>query len=600
MDNQQFDALDQFDAITPEELEKMLRDNANSADEPDGETILLEELSATIPDAITEQGSEAVAEYHKNRTDRYTRGTETALENAKGNVTALKYIQKSLPKSRVRTSLTNLIEVAAPVFDNFTIATEETEIIKQFVGTVNTNRNLAPLISGFVAIKKLSDKTDQVNPQKLEELSTVMNTHRELYRMTGLFTSMQVVDSDTFSAPYLTEQPDWSNAITKAVDGVIGSISEVSRLKTADRIIEKLIDGLKQAMTTDKDGKTVFLDNPDLITISERSISPVMISPVDTVTTKLLSRKTNIGLEAKPQFVEILPKAKNRTAVSAKVMFTCSDAKGLKTSAKISQYDSLVYDAVCTLYETGNDDHTLTTEMILETMSGKKLSGGISPAQAEQIDNVMCKLSAIRGKIDFSDVAQRKKLKDEKGNDVVELKYGSALLEFDDYTLKTTGDKGTRTSTKYRIKEEPLLLKNAHVLNQIATIPRDWYNIREIDEYGQIIDVSIPDTKDRASVKQYIIKNVKMIQNKVKNDRKRKEPKGLTGGKLKYDTIFSECDFDVPSGGRTKSMSSKKRIRMKEYIKAVFDYLKALGVIESWSEYSTTGRKKDGISYQIK
>lgn len=217
-----------------------------------------------------------------------------------------------------------------------------------------------------------------------------------------------------------------------------------------------------------------------------------------------------------------------------------------------TQYDRAVFNAICSIYEAGNNAFTPT--MVFRTMTGRTKEETIDPSNLTRVVNSIEKQRATLVKIDCSGEFEKRK-------DVPNIK------SFDDNILPVRAAtiiiNGTETRG-YAFRGKPLLYEYCGYTKQIITVPIHLLNTKTVKNTPEII-----------VIKEYLIRQIELLKHTQRNN-----------NNILYDTIFSEC------GITTDNRTTLKRYR--DYIKKLLEIWIEKDYIKAYKEYKR-GAKIMGV-----
>ena len=274
-----------------------------------------------------------------------------------------------------------------------------------------------------------------------------------------------------------------------------------------------------------------------------RTIFPFSISaPIDKVSKFAFAGKLSEKLQ--PLRMEGR-KSRREVTTLASINFSAPQLQGVKG---LTHYDEAVYNAICTLYTSGNE--YMTPQMIHQAMRGDK-AARISPAQAAGIRESITKFMYGGMYIDATQEAERHRI---RGS----LIYDSNLLHAERVTHNLNG-----TITEcIRVLKTPLLFEYASSKDQIGRAP------------VAALATPVDKNDETFALQTYLLNRVFAMRGT--------DPQRDIAYNSIYDAILDEDD---DSGKEAKSgyiRVKKSRIRKKTF-----------AILEHWT---TEGTSKDGGS----
>ncbi len=256
---------------------------------------------------------------------------------------------------------------------------------------------------------------------------------------------------------------------------------------------------------------------------------------------KLANQMTKDLMDAVNEYGEkirvplVVGKIKNKPITT----FNCLsyDNEKLKITGKqtFTPYDRAVHNAVCTLYEAGND--VFNAEMVYRAMNGLTNSEYISPESIQKVTDSIDKSRSTKLIIDISDEAKARKWDDAKSATMDDM-----LLSALKVTLNVSGEE----KDGYRFNSQPILYRYAQKTKQIISVPIQLLETKSVVKNSDTIII----------FREYLIRRIEGM----KKDNK------LKSNRILFDTIFEDCCIDTINRNQLK--------RYRDYITAILDLWK--------------------------
>lgn len=252
------------------------------------------------------------------------------------------------------------------------------------------------------------------------------------------------------------------------------------------------------------------------------------------------------------------------------------DETGIKLDMpRMSEYERQVFNALCSLWLYGHDNHTYTSEMIYRTMTGQGSGGKASSGQKSAITRFMRKWEGMRVTLDFSEEAKKRNLKQLDGKPATPY-YKERFIDYAE-------SRDVDGVIKWKLKEAPLLLQYSYIAKHVLFIPFKLFDIKKIDAKGKRTTVSISNTDDRIAIKGYLLRRIAIMKDK-------KHKKCEWSDTILFDTVFEEIGL--------ATANKDKRSKMYEYATQCLDYWKAERYITNYA-LCYQGKKIRGIQITL-
>lgn len=221
---------------------------------------------------------------------------------------------------------------------------------------------------------------------------------------------------------------------------------------------------------------------------------------------------------------------------------------------ELTQYDREVHDALVTLYIDGGNEY-ITPQMIYKAMTGNS-EAKLAPKQQEAISNSLNKLMYSRLIINAS--------KEEcKAYGFAKFTYEGTVIQGEKATAKVNGV----IVEVYHLLREPALYAHADLINQICRLDI------------KLLNSPVSKNEENITLQGYLLRRIN----------------GIKSGKLSttilYDTIYKQLNIQASSDGALR----KKKLKVRNTVKKILDYLKALDFIKNYAENSH-GQEVTGIT----
>lgn len=222
---------------------------------------------------------------------------------------------------------------------------------------------------------------------------------------------------------------------------------------------------------------------------------------------------------------------------------------------ELTQYDREVHDALVTLYIDGGNEY-ITPQMIYKAMIGNP-EAKLPPKQQEAISNSLNKLMYSRLIINAS--------KEEcKAYGFDKFTYEGTVIQCEKATAKVNGV----IVEVYHLLREPALYTHADLIKQICRLDI------------QLLNSPVSKNEENITLQGYLLRHINGIK------------RGKLSPTILYDnTIYKQLDIQASSDGALR----KKKLKVRNTVKKILDYLKAQNFIKNYTENSD-GQKVTGIT----
>ena len=223
---------------------------------------------------------------------------------------------------------------------------------------------------------------------------------------------------------------------------------------------------------------------------------------------------------------------------------------------ELTQYDREVHDALATLYIDGGNEY-ITPQMIYKAMTGNP-EAKLAQKQQEAISNSLNKLMCSRLIINAS--------KEEcKAYGFDEFTYRGAVIQGETVTAKVNG---VIVEEVYHLLRAPALYTHADKLNQICRLDI------------KLLNSPVNKNEENITLQGYLLRHINGIK------------RGKRSPTISYDPIYKQLlNIQASSDGALR----KKKLKVRNTVKKILDYLKAHDFIKNYTENSD-GREVTGIT----
>ncbi|MEE0986731.1 MAG: hypothetical protein U0L03_04320 [Succinivibrionaceae bacterium] len=277
------------------------------------------------------------------------------------------------------------------------------------------------------------------------------------------------------------------------------------------------------------------------------------ITPIDKVSNKSFDGEGTLYEENE---VEVdIGRSKSGKKILTLARLDYSD-KSIQISGKkeLTQYDREVHDALVTLYIDGGNEY-ITPQMIYKAMTGNP-EAKLAPKQQEAISNSLNKLM-------YSRLIIKDSKEECKAYCFDKFTYEGAVIQGEKATVKVNGV----IVEVYHLLREPALYSYANLKNQICRLDI------------QLLNSPVNKNGENITLQGYLLRRINGIK------RSKLSPTIL------YNTIYEQLDIQASSDGALR----KKKLKVRNTVKKILDYLKAHDFIKSHTENSH-GHEVTGIT----
>lgn len=285
-----------------------------------------------------------------------------------------------------------------------------------------------------------------------------------------------------------------------------------------------------------------FMKDPELL----KAIRPeTAYFPNSLVSNKLTSDDLAQGMME----LDVSGSKKHPMVVYANLTY---DDNEITMAKKLTAYDRVVHDAVCTLAVANNN--VISPEMVYRAMNGLTETTFVSPQAIGAVTKSIEKLRQTFIKIDCTS-----QIKDRAENE--QIIFDGYLLALESLTVKRAGVKGGVIKKAYKLLSLPVLYRYANGINQVISVP---FELLDTKESGNSTDEVIV-------IKNYLIKRIALMKNKNNS---------VKGNKIAYDAIYKELQLDEVK------LTAKKTHQIRNHTKTLLDLWKNRDhFIKGYNEY---------------
>ena len=277
------------------------------------------------------------------------------------------------------------------------------------------------------------------------------------------------------------------------------------------------------------------------------------ITPIDKVSRKSFDGKGTLYNENGVD-VRISGRKSKKEILSFARLDYSDNAIQISGKKELTQYDREVHDALVTLYIDGGNEY-ITPQMIYRTMTGNPKTT-LTQKQQEAISRSLNKLMYSRLIINAS-------------------KEECEAYRFDKFTYEGTVIQGEKATAKvngvivevYHLLREPVLYTHADLINQISRLDI------------KLLNSPVSKNEENITLQGYLLRHINGIK------RRKLSPTIL------YKTIYGQLNIQASSDGALR----KKKLKVRNTVKKILDYLKAHDFIKNYTENSH-GQEVTGIT----
>lgn len=230
----------------------------------------------------------------------------------------------------------------------------------------------------------------------------------------------------------------------------------------------------------------------------------------------------------------------------------------IQTSGKkeLTQYDREVHDALVTLYIDGGNEY-ITPQMIYRAMTGNP-EAKLPPKQREVISNSLDKLMYSKLVLEASD-AECEAYGFDKWT------YNSTVIQVGKSTVRMKGE----VIETYHLLSEPALYTYAKFKKQICRLDI------------KLLNSPVSKNEENITLQGYLLRRI--------NGTKR----GKLSPTILYDAIYKQLGIQAQAS--SDGALRKKKLKVRNTVKKILDYLKAHDFIKNYTENSH-GQEVTGIT----
>lgn len=231
------------------------------------------------------------------------------------------------------------------------------------------------------------------------------------------------------------------------------------------------------------------------------------------------------------------------------------------TGRKLTAFDKVVYNTVCSLYEAGNEYFNLA--MVYRAMNGQTESEYVTKEALKPIEESI-ELSKLR--IFKYNATQQAKA---WNSNIKDATYEGYFLPVEKIIVQFKNSP-TPESCYHFLKAPPLFSYSKGIKQVIAHDIKLLDTTKSVGRY----------TPELAVMKEYLIQRISDMKNKNNS---------VTNTNIKYSSLFAECDIEEDQ------ITQTEKNRKRDRIKKILEHLKQNGFINGYSEYKK-GRAFEGIT----
>jgi hypothetical protein len=162
---------------------------------------------------------------------------------------------------------------------------------------------------------------------------------------------------------------------------------------------------------------------------------------------------------------------KGRLVAETKITINILDDKNVRLSERITEYDKMAHDAICTLWASGNK--TMTADMIYRAMNGFVETEKVSPRAIRSIEAAIRKMERTNIDIDRTEQFRAAGFIATKDSQAV---VSEKMINMRVIRVRTGGV----TKTAYRILNIPIVYSYSLLEDQVLSVPRELLNTKDV------------------------------------------------------------------------------------------------------------------------
>lgn len=272
-----------------------------------------------------------------------------------------------------------------------------------------------------------------------------------------------------------------------------------------------------------------------------------------------------------------------------------------------SEYDSAVHDAVCSIYLDRVNKGlppVATDAMIWRVINNKTRSEDVSDAAREGVARSIEK-QGTQNRV-FTDVTEEVKLANPKEYERLTKEKGAApIFRYKDFLLPHREYQvviGKEVHRAYYFHQPPLL-DHAMKTNKLVYLNPKLLDIQEVRD-GQIVEGnSVPDTKSRITVRQYMLRRLVQARGSDKKYRRQLASAQRAARRTKTEPILPDKPHDTTILMGTlfsccEITSKESMTDVRKYVLTVLDNWVAIGEIKGY-EIRKKGKSFDAVTIKI-
>lgn len=227
---------------------------------------------------------------------------------------------------------------------------------------------------------------------------------------------------------------------------------------------------------------------------------------------------------------------------------------------RITPYDKTVHNAVCSIFEAGNEH--FTTEQVYRVMNGLDNRNRVSPQAVGAVTKSIDKMARLRVEIDYTEEAKERHPETFKNKDRVFIE--SNVLAVDKITVKAGG----HSVTGYKLLRKPPLYEYAQFSKQVLSIENKLLNTSKAIKRT---------TTEITVIREYLIRRMEYMKSGGSN-------------RILFQRIYEEIGQAEPT--------RKKAMQIRKDVASLLDFYKSINHIKKYSFYKK-GRSFEGAEIKF-
>lgn len=251
-------------------------------------------------------------------------------------------------------------------------------------------------------------------------------------------------------------------------------------------------------------------------------------------------------------------------------------------------FDSNVFDAICTLYQYGDPSHVMTDAMIYNVMiGGDPNTDKPSKKMSDLISNSLNKMRFINVKIDKAKEWQRLGITldgEQIDSDVTEYWFAKATPR----KVKAGG----KSVSAWLFEEQPIVFAHAEAAGQVLTVPSNLLAIREVSTMtlpsGQVITSyktgKLYNTETCIILRGRLLRRIEGMKGKNKLDNNVVALEGYRKNGKWHDGLYDIANtHKTNENGKKPPLSRTEKDRVRSTIECILDYWISLDYIKGYT-----------------